>query len=83
MSGDTWRATGVPGWIARGVEHLRDGARRRRDEREMKLLETLPLAGKKQLVLVAVGGQRYLVGVSDRVDAIVPVETMQEGMVEV
>jgi len=41
--------------------------------RRLELLETLPLGGKRQLLLVACDGQSYLVGAgTDSVSAIVP-----------
>lgn len=48
-------------------------------ERRMELLETLPLGGKRQLMLVLCDGQRYLVGAgSDEVHAIVEMRPRQQ-----
>lgn len=49
-------ASWVLGWL-RGL-----GAQGRSVQRQMKLLETLPLGGKRQLMLVSCGGRQYLVG---------------------
>lgn len=41
-------------------------------QRQMQLVETLPLGGRRQLMLVACGGERYLVGGGpDSIEAIV------------
>jgi flagellar biogenesis protein FliO len=49
--------------------------RRRAPEKQMELLETLQLGGKRQLLLVNCGGQRYLVGGgADSVDTIQALE---------
>ena len=44
-------------------------------QRQMKVVETLSLGGKKQLVLVQCGGERYLVGTgAESVETMVRVE---------
>ncbi len=44
----------------------------KKDHRQLSLVETLSLGGKKQLILVECSGVRYLVGCADGVQAIVP-----------
>jgi flagellar biogenesis protein FliO len=47
---------------------------RETSEKQMQLLETLMLGGKRQLMLVRCGGERFLVGGSlESVETIVPV----------
>jgi flagellar biogenesis protein FliO len=44
------------------------------EQKQMSLLETLPLGGRRQLMLVTCAGERYLVGVGpDSVETIVRV----------
>lgn len=64
--------SGLAGWL---LTVLRGGrCLARPDEARMKLLETLPLGGKKQLMLVSCDGERFLVGGSiESVSTIVPV----------
>ena len=63
---------GLAGWILDRYFILR--SRSRLETRELRVLETLSLGGKRQLVLVACGCQRYLVGVgNDNVATIVSV----------
>ena len=52
---------GLAGWILNRYFILR--SRGRAETRELRVVETLSLGGKKQLMLVACGTQRYLVGV--------------------
>jgi flagellar biogenesis protein FliO len=52
----------------------RAGIVARRTEKQMHLLETLPLGGKRQLMLIRCGEQRFLVGAGvDGVQTIVEV----------
>ena len=63
---------GLAGWILDRYVFLR--SRGRAETRELRVLETLSLGGKRQLMLVACGAQRYLVGVgTDSVEAIVSI----------
>ena len=61
------------------TERLRDLWKKARTARErriqqMQLLETLPLGGKRQLMLIQCGAERFLVGGGfDRVETIVKV----------
>jgi flagellar biogenesis protein FliO len=60
-----WAVKLVRGW--RGRE---DGQRR-----QMRLVETLPLGGKRQLILVSCDGERFLVGGGlDSIETIVRVK---------
>ena len=66
---------GVAGWLL-GLWRGRVGLRAMRGERQLKLVETLSLGGRKQLMLVSCGGQRFLVGGgADSVQTIVAVKT--------
>src|ERR1700760_1293069 len=51
---------GLAGWILRAFRELR--SQRDTHSRQLRLLETLPLGGKKQLMLVTYGGEEFLVG---------------------
>jgi flagellar biogenesis protein FliO len=56
----TKEVEGLAGWI---LARLRASRRLRAAEsREMNLLETLHLGGRRQLMLVECGGERFLVG---------------------
>lgn len=63
---------GLAGWL---LGLLRDRGRTgERRTRHMQVIETLPLAGKRQLMLVDCEGERFLVGGAwDSVQVIVPV----------
>jgi flagellar biogenesis protein FliO len=52
---------GIAAWVLNKLLTFR--GRSATEKRELSLLETLSLGGKRQLILVACGGQRYLVGV--------------------
>ncbi len=62
------RPEGLAAWLlARFGGRIRfkfSGVGRAREERRMKLAETLSLGGKRQLMLVICDGQRFLVGTS-------------------
>ncbi len=51
---------GVGGWLLGFLRGVR--SERRSATRQMHLLETLPLGGKRQLMLVSCGGEHFLVG---------------------
>jgi flagellar biogenesis protein FliO len=51
---------GLVGWVLARLRQFR-GAHTA-EHREMRLVETLSLGGKRQLMLVECGGVRYLVG---------------------
>jgi flagellar biogenesis protein FliO len=64
---------GIAGWL---LDLLR-GARREHQStiRHMRLLETLPLGGKRQLMLVSCGAERFLVaGGVESIETIVPIQ---------
>jgi flagellar biogenesis protein FliO len=50
------------GWLLRVLRSGLAGMGRARGERRLELIETLPLGGKRQLMLVLCDGQRVLVG---------------------
>lgn len=63
---------GVAGWILRAARALTTGNVGAGEERQLRVLETLTLAPKKQLLLVSCGEVRFLVGTgSEGVGAIV------------
>ena len=51
---------GIAGWVL-GLLQGGKGERRQR-QRQLRLIETLPLGGKRQLMLVECAGQSFLVG---------------------
>ena len=70
---------GVVGWLL-GLVAQHGSARERRD---LRVIETLALGGRKQLLLVACGTERYLVGTgADSVETIVPVGFHERKIVE-
>ncbi len=59
---------GIVGWVC----GLMQSWPRERTNRQMQLIETLALGGKKQLMLVSCGGEQFLVGGgSESIDSIV------------
>jgi len=50
---------GLAGWV---LGLLRGLGRREAQVKQMQLIETLALGGKRQLMLVSCGGERFLVG---------------------
>jgi len=69
---------GLAGFVVEMVRRGRAGLAAARVERSMKLVETLQLGGKRQLMLVSCDGQRYLVGAgADGVQSIVAVEEVR------
>ena len=68
-------AGGVAGWLFEAARLLWNrSARVRAAERELQVVETLALGGRKQLLLVLCGGQRFLVGTGpDAVQTIVQI----------
>jgi flagellar biogenesis protein FliO len=55
----SWRASGL-GRVWPLLERL--GVCRARSEAQLEVLETISLGGRRQLFLIACGGERYLVG---------------------
>jgi flagellar biogenesis protein FliO len=50
---------GLAGWVLRLLRGL---GRREAQVKQMELIETLALGGKRRLMLVSCGGERFLVG---------------------
>jgi flagellar biogenesis protein FliO len=68
---------GLAGWV---LGLLRGLGQREAQVKEMQLIETLALGGKRQLMLVSCGGERFLVGGGlESVETIVRVKS--EGLV--
>jgi hypothetical protein len=64
---------GLAGWVLGQWRGLR--SRREVHRKQLRLVETLPLGGKRQLMLVTCGGESFLVGGSmDSVETIVPLK---------
>jgi flagellar biogenesis protein FliO len=74
---------GISDWMRRIVGFA--GLRRDRGERRLKLLETLQLGGRRQLLLVVCDGRRVVVGIGgDSVQSIVQLsEKIESGRAEV
>ncbi len=53
--------SGLVGWVLDCVQAMRTG-QARAAKRQMHVVETLALGGRKQLVLVSCAGERFLVG---------------------
>lgn len=53
---------GLAGWVLGFVRLLNAGASRKRVRKQLRVVETLQIGPKKQLVLVSCGGERFLVG---------------------
>jgi len=71
---------GLVGWVLAGLREYRGVCTSTR--KEMRLLETLSLGGRRQLMLVECGGERFLVGGgAESVETIVQV-AMQKPMPE-
>jgi len=66
---------GLAGFVIDMVRRGRSGLSATRAERTLKLVETLQLGGKRQLLLVSCDGKRFLVGVgAEGVQTIVAVD---------
>ncbi len=65
---------GLTGWI---FAWMRTGNLKRSSaQKEMNLLETLPLGGRRQLILIECSGERFLVGCgAENIHAITPIST--------
>jgi flagellar biogenesis protein FliO len=69
-----FEAQGLAGWFLGQLRGLR--RRREADRRQLRLVETLSLGGKRQLMLVTCGGESFLVGGGmDSVETIVALKT--------
>lgn len=65
--------TGLAGWLLNRLSGA--AAKRQAAEKQMHLLETLPLGGKRNLMLVSCAGELFLVGGSfEGVESIVRVQ---------
>ncbi len=75
---------GVAGWLLTAWQTVRArGGERKRPRRELRVVESLAIGGRKQLLLVSCAGERFLVGTgSDGVGTIVRVrpETAAAGV---
>ncbi len=68
---------GVAGWLLGKMRSARLSVVRSRAERSLKLVETLSLGGRRQLMLVSCEKKKFLVGVgADGVQTIVAVEAV-------
>ena len=66
---------GLAGFVMDMVRRGRSGLGAVRTEKQMKLVETLQLGGKRQVMLVSCGERRFLVGVgAECVQTIVAVD---------
>jgi flagellar biogenesis protein FliO len=66
---------GFAGFVIELVRRGRSGLGVARAEKSLKVVEVLQLGGKRQVMLVACGEQRFLVGAgAEGVSAIVPVD---------
>jgi flagellar biogenesis protein FliO len=66
---------GVVGWVLRALKN----GRAKSEARELALVETLSLGGRRQLMLVSCAGQKFLVGCGgDNVQTIVAVSAKDE-----
>ena len=65
-------AQGLAGWAMKLIKERR--FLRETNERQMRVEETLPLGGKRQLMLISCAGERFLVGGStESIEVVVPV----------
>ena len=53
--------SGVAGWVFRRLRRWRSKCQQL-EARQMHLVETLPLGGKRRLILVSCAGEQFLVG---------------------
>jgi flagellar biogenesis protein FliO len=53
---------GLAGWVLEMLRGWRGLHVVQAKQRQLQLVETLPLGGKRQLMLVSCGGERFLVG---------------------
>lgn len=65
-------------WVLSFIARFKSASR----ERQMFVVETLSLGGKRELKLVECAGHRYLVGCANEVQAIVPVKSLELSSVE-
>lgn len=56
----SWELSGLAGWVLGLLRGFR--SERKSEIRQMHLVETLPLGGKRQLMLVTCAGEYFLVG---------------------
>lgn len=74
-AGSRRESGGLAGWLLEAVRLLWSRSTERRlAEREMRLVETLSLGGRRQLLLVVCGSERFLIGTgADSVETIVQI----------
>ena len=53
---------GLVGWVMEAFSYLMANGSRRPAMKQMRIVETLAIGAKKQLLLVSCGGERFLVG---------------------
>ena len=71
---EVFEVQGLAGWVLGQLRGLR--SRRESHRRQLRLVETLSLGGKRQLMLVTCGDESFLVGGSmDSVATIVPLKS--------
>jgi flagellar biogenesis protein FliO len=71
------RPRGLIGWIIARIRST--SGTQSRAPREMHLVEKLTLGGKRQLMLVECGGERFLVGCgTDTVESIIQIRAIHE-----
>lgn len=71
------RPTGLAGWVL-GLMDRREGLKA---APHLRVLETLSLGGRRQMMLVVCDGERFLVGAgADRIDTIVAVNPVKKPM---
>lgn len=59
-TGKAWEMQGVAGWVLACLRGWR--SERVAQRKQMQLVETMSLGGKRQLMLVTCGGEHFLVG---------------------
>ncbi len=70
---------GLADWLLRAFSRMAAGSWSRRipmKQRELKLLETLSLGGRRQLILVSCAGKHFLVGAgADSIASVIPLSS--------
>lgn len=71
---------GLAGWLMQALRHLREQSavtRGRAAQRQMRVVETINLGARKQLLLIDCAGERFLVGTGP--DSVQSVTRLQNG----
>jgi flagellar biogenesis protein FliO len=71
---------GFAGWAVSAIQRRRASVVSRRSEKQLELVETLSLGGRRQVALIACGGQQFLVGMG--ADSITSLIAVAEGDVK-